>query len=77
MLSYLEVWNNMIRMKQNNSQFKEKKTLWAACTVQPLKRVSDSFTCIGTSVASEDSEVVLSLYKLVTGDHLRSCLQLW
>lgn len=78
MLSYLEVWNNRIRMKQrvkiNNSQFKEKETLGAACTAQPLKRVSDALASVGTSGASD--KVFLSLYKAATRAHLGTCLQL-
>lgn len=64
-------------VKMNNSQFKEKEALGAACTALSLKRVSDALSHAGTSVASGVSDKVFpSLYKAATGAHLGSCLQL-
>ena len=52
MLNYLEVWNNRIRMKQSSKNMqvslKERQS-----SGLPLKRVSDTLACVGTSVARE------------------------
>lgn len=60
MLSYLEVWNYGIRMKQRmkTSSSKKRRPPGLACPVQPLGRVSDALARVGTSVACAENEVL-------------------
>lgn len=54
----LEVWNDRFSMKQRvkTSSLKKRKPPGLACSVQPLRRVSDASAWVGTSGACAENE---------------------